>query len=233
MFYFKFRIYLILFFLFLTLFIGFSFLVTTGHFAALDQNLDKTMTVSSTSLLFWGSWLLAYLYLPLIVLLLSLFVNFLHNKNLFEAKMLFASASGFIASELVFKPLFQITCPDSHLGQLYSFREVFNLPFLNSYALKYPCYPSGHTTSYVVFFGYLALLSFLYLKNKTWRWLVFAITFGVIILIGPSRIYLHVHWLSDVIAGYFLGIAILSGLIMLRYKHDQNLINQRSEKKVL
>ncbi len=178
------------------------------------------MTVSTSSLLFWGSWVLAYFYLPLIVFLLSLFTLFLLRRKYFEARLLFVCFLGWGFSEFLLKPFFQIACPKGVLGQFYSLQEVLHLPFLHSYALKYPCYPSGHTVGYVVFFGYLALLTFLYIKNKISRWLVFTFVALIIVLIGPSRLYLHVHWLSDVIAGYLLGAAILSGLIILRYKHN-------------
>lgn len=217
----NYRVYLILFCLLVLAFFGFSFVVTSGHFLAIDREVEQTMQVSPRSLLFYGSRILADLYILLIPIIGSLFIFFILRKKVFEVIFLLSSFSGFLLVELILKPIFAISCPSSYIGQFYSLQEVFNLPFLHNYALKYPCYPSGHTTSYIVFFGYLGLLGFLYIKTKTLRWLLYLIVGSIIVLIGPSRVYLHVHWISDVIAGYLLGFALLSGIILLRYNHGK------------
>lgn len=67
-------------------------------------------------------------------------------------------------------------------------------------------FPSGHATSSMVTFGFLA---FLLCVRQRWRLripvLVLAST--LIAAIGLSRLYLGMHWLSDVLAGYSLGLA--------------------------
>lgn len=69
-------------------------------------------------------------------------------------------------------------------------------------------YPSGHTITATCFYGSLIVLVNKYFKGKL---KVFANIFLVvmILLTGLSRIYLGVHYLSDVIAGYILGTIIL------------------------
>lgn len=87
------------------------------------------------------------------------------------------------------------------------------------------CYPSGHTTYYVVFFGYLGLLVFLYVSRKNLRKFLYLFFASIILPIGLSRLYLHVHWFSDIVAGYLLGFAILATLLFVRYKLGSALAN--------
>lgn len=66
-------------------------------------------------------------------------------------------------------------------------------------------FPSGHAVTAVVLFGILSYLIWKHFKSRVVRiWAVF-ISLFMVLLIGFSRVYLNVHWLSDVLAGYFLG----------------------------
>lgn len=71
-------------------------------------------------------------------------------------------------------------------------------------------FPSGHVMFYTVFFGFLFFLAWTRLPHSFWRVLLLALTAGLIVLIGPSRMYLGAHWLSDVIAAHLLGLIILA-----------------------
>jgi len=75
---------------------------------------------------------------------------------------------------------------------------------------KQQSFPSGHTLFYTVFFGFLFFLSWTRLPRSFWRVLLLALTGALILLIGPSRMYLGAHWLSDVIAAHLLGLIILA-----------------------
>lgn len=66
-------------------------------------------------------------------------------------------------------------------------------------------FPSGHATFYTAFFGFLLYLSYRLLKPSWQRTLLIIVFAGLIVLVGPSRVYLGEHWSSDVLGGYILG----------------------------
>ncbi len=70
-------------------------------------------------------------------------------------------------------------------------------------------FPSGHVLSLVVFFGLVAYLLSTSRMSQRWRYLGAAIGVGTVLAVGFSRLYLDVHWLSDVLAGFMLGLAYL------------------------
>ncbi|HMQ32931.1 MAG TPA: phosphatase PAP2 family protein [Chloroflexaceae bacterium] len=70
-------------------------------------------------------------------------------------------------------------------------------------------FPSGHVMFYTVFFGFLAFLAWARLRPSALRLLLIALLLALVALVGPSRIVLGAHWLSDVIAAYLLGGLVL------------------------
>ena len=72
-------------------------------------------------------------------------------------------------------------------------------------------FPSGHVTHYVVFLGTLALILSASMRPGLSRWLVQAGVLAVLVAIRLSRIYLGVHWPSDVVGGYVVGAAVVAG----------------------
>lgn len=77
-------------------------------------------------------------------------------------------------------------------------------------------YPSGHTADAVVFFGFLTYLIMHKSESRAIKGVTISISSFMILLIGFSRIYLNVHWLTDVIGGFALGLFILTGSILLK-----------------
>lgn len=71
-------------------------------------------------------------------------------------------------------------------------------------------FPSGHAMAATLLYGFLA--AFGARKVQAWRWRVLAVLAAglLIVLIGFSRLYLGVHYLSDVLAGMAAGSAWLA-----------------------
>lgn len=74
-------------------------------------------------------------------------------------------------------------------------------------------FPSGHTLHYVAFWGFFTYLTTTSIRNRALRLLSVSIFGPLIALVGPSRVYLGHHWLTDVLASYLLGITYLIGLV--------------------
>jgi undecaprenyl-diphosphatase len=70
-------------------------------------------------------------------------------------------------------------------------------------------FPSGHALGSIVCYGALFLI-FLPAARGTWRRVLTAVTVALIAAIGISRLLLGVHYLSDVLGAWALGIAWLS-----------------------
>ena len=70
-------------------------------------------------------------------------------------------------------------------------------------------FPSGHSMVSMAFYGYLIYLIYRYIKNKYVKWTLITILSILICLIGISRIYLGVHYTSDVLGGFLVSISYL------------------------
>ena len=70
-------------------------------------------------------------------------------------------------------------------------------------------FPSGHAFSATVIYGFCIYLTFRFINNAAAKWIGSTLLALLILLIGLSRIYLGVHWLSDTLAGYVTGFAWL------------------------
>ena len=70
-------------------------------------------------------------------------------------------------------------------------------------------FPSGHTMVNMAFYGFLIYLIYTKIENNHVKWTLCTILTWLIPLIGISRIYLGVHYASDVIAGATISMAYL------------------------
>lgn len=115
---------------------------------------------------------------------------------------------------------------DSKIGYSYIFHVAIGAGLLNQFAklifqrtrptiehLVFQggySFPSGHSMAALICYGGIVLLIF-HLTKKNWiRWLACLLAITIIVAVGVSRIYLGVHFPSDVFAGFFLAGSWLS-----------------------
>lgn len=86
-------------------------------------------------------------------------------------------------------------------------RPQFDAPLLS---LSTYSFPSGHTSGAMLFYGLLA--AYLFGRVRTWpaRAAIALLALALVALVGLSRVYLGVHYLSDVLAGVAFGLAWLA-----------------------
>jgi undecaprenyl-diphosphatase len=132
---------------------------------------------------------------PVVHLTVSLFLAFFFMKYYQRRRegvtILIALASGYALST-IFKYHFQRTRPDLW--------EMVARP--QSYS-----FPSGHAMVSTIIYGSAAFL--LEAVFPHYRWYFRVISAVLVCLIGVSRIYLGVHWPSDVLAGFAAGMVIV------------------------
>ena len=138
--------------------------------------LDEPMRVATTLGYYW-------LILPLLAAVVYAFYR--RGRNV-SAALLVTSTLGGIVLTTALKTLVQRTRP-----------ELFD----SGYTASFYSFPSVHATLAVGFYGTLTLLLAWHLTGLK-RWAVAAIGVMLVLLIGFSRLYLGVHYPTDVLAGF-------------------------------
>jgi membrane-associated phospholipid phosphatase len=82
-------------------------------------------------------------------------------------------------------------------------------------------FPSGHAMIGGSFYGLLIYIIWREVRTPFWRWLWVSLLTILLLLIGYSRIYLKVHYATDVLAGYAMGILWLLLAIYLMRKLEK------------
>ncbi|MFH0987999.1 MAG: phosphatase PAP2 family protein [Parcubacteria group bacterium] len=161
------------------------------------------------------------IFQPEYVLIYSvvLLAIFLALKKKYAAKLLALAMVGGSALEIILKMIFNRPRPENFL--LAEGVGPAQLKLTESF-------PSGHATVAIIFFAILFFAFKDKIKKPLLRWLFGAINVLLILIIGASRIYLNVHWLSDVIAGYALGLFWLTLSVFMINKLDLWIMNRKN-----
>jgi undecaprenyl-diphosphatase len=74
-------------------------------------------------------------------------------------------------------------------------------------------FPSGHSTAAFALYGMLAYLLIDHMRSTAGKLVLLLVAVALVLGIGISRVYLGVHYPSDVAAGYLAGFIWLATLI--------------------
>ena len=169
-------------------FIGTFLAVYFGHFANINIYVNSLPRIS---LLVWPFFFITdigglfIISLGSIFLLIFLAIKDEHKKILYTA----ISLIGALLSQTLIKNFTLVARPQN--GLVSSFGYAF---------------PSGHSNMSAVLFLSLCFYVFSNIIDGKKRKLYYGISILIILLVGFSRIYLNVHWVSDVLAGWCLGM---------------------------
>jgi undecaprenyl-diphosphatase len=133
----------------------------------------------------------------LLALCVTLVIILLVRKHRSEATTIAIAGAGAIGLNLLLKKLFARARP-----QLWE-RAV---------DVRFYSFPSGHAMVSMVIYGLLGY--FLASRFPKQRWWIYILTILLVVVIGLSRLYLGVHWPTDIIAGYTAGLVWLLACIL-------------------
>ena len=173
----------------------------TRHFdevtrAAVHHLASPTMTATMRGISFIGSSLF------LTTATIAMFVWFLTHRWRREGWLLGITMLGAAILNTTLKLTFHRTRPE---------------PFFDLFAPKSYSFPSGHSLASFCFFGALATVLTARIENKGINFVTWLVSGLMVLLIGLSRIYLGVHYTTDVLAGYaaaLIWIAVIRFLEM-------------------
>lgn len=152
-----------------------------------SEFISRGMTFTMKFFTFTGSW-----QALILIALVIYFFMFKYKKNLVFGHLIAVNLLSSILLNELFKVIFHRDRPD-----------IFRLIDISGYS-----FPSGHSMIGLSFYGLLIYFLLKYVKSP-WKYIVNIVLGLLILMIGMSRIYLGVHYASDVIAGFSAGLAWL------------------------
>jgi undecaprenyl-diphosphatase len=194
-------------------FVAMTISITAGIFTTLDHQVAEAMhSIWQESLhgLFQLIAELGGLELTSI-LMLALFI-YLWRGGFGADALVVGAFAGAVVLEVLYKSLF------FHPGLPLSLSHPDgpSLTDLLPGSGKGNSFPSGHMVRTVVAYGLLAFVIRRLAPSRMVRWLAIPVAIVIIIIVAFDRLYLDVHWESDVIGGLLLGgIALVAATVWL------------------
>ena len=161
--------------------------------AAVHQFASPAMTTAMRGLSFLGSMLFLTSATAVII------IWFASRKWRREAILFAITMAGASALNMSLKLAFKRTRP---------------IPFFDLFPPESYSFPSGHALTSCCFFGAFAAILTARIKSRRARLIVWIVATTMFLLIGLSRIYLGVHYTTDVIAGF---AAALIWILVVRF----------------
>jgi membrane-associated phospholipid phosphatase len=186
--------------------------ITAGMFTALDQQVAQTMREMWQESLHPLFQLIAELGgMELTTLLMIALAIYLWRGGYGADALVVCAFFGAVALEVVYKKLFY------HPGTPHSISHNDGPSLIDAEGIGLGnSFPSGHMVRTVIAYGLLAFVVRRLARSRAARSLAFPVAIAIIVLMVFDRIYLNVHWESDVIGGLLLGgIALLSATVWL------------------
>lgn len=185
----KSKILLVLSILFLIIFLAVLFNV--NNFQLIDNSINSFFSSLNNNFLIQFSKAIAWIFEPVIVVIYALIISLMlfikkYKKDsvIFAVSMLAGGCFMYLIKEIV-----QRTRPENAL-------------ILESSS----SFPSGHALISLIFFSFFIYLALNNLKSKTYKTIIPIILIIFILFVGLSRLVLNVHFFSDVLGGWFLGL---------------------------
>ena len=107
-----------------------------------------------------------------------------------------------------------------------AFKRPRPVPYFNLSPPESYSFPSGHSLTSAVFFGALAAILTARIRSTRVKATIWIVSTAMFLLIGLSRIYLGVHYTTDVIAGF---AAALIWILVVRFV-EMGLVRRRRRK---
>jgi undecaprenyl-diphosphatase len=202
-------------------FVGLTIAITAGWFNTLDQQVAQAMHAAwqpPLRLVFQGIAELGGIELTTILMIaLGLYLWQQGFGTDALAVLVFFAA---VAFEVFYRSNLHHPAPSRAIAQA----DGPSLSVLLGGSAGGNSFPSGHVMRAVIVYGLLAFVVRRLSPSPLVRALAIPVAVGIIVLVSFDRLYLDVHWESDVVGGVLLGaLALLAGTVWLdRPRAPQN-----------
>lgn len=191
--------------------IGFSFMafiISRHNILAFDHTIISFVqgleTPSLTAIMKWFTFIGSGDSIMVIALIVMFFLYIvLHHRSELVFFIIVVMGAGFLNG--ILKDYFHRARPDLH-----------RLIEIGGYS-----FPSGHAMSAMAVYGALAFLLWRHISTRFGRSLLIIFSAMMIFMIGISRVYLGVHYPSDIIGGYFASGFWLATAIWFYQKYKE------------